>query len=165
MLPAVRTFPSPSLMITQWKKIEHIDTRDRETILYFSQYWSLQHRAPTYIQSYQGLRVLVRVHMQTDQDQDSFFSFSSRTEFVCFTTLPLRRLPRYAHVLLKTPSENPVGKNDCWRKEYIAFVNCFAHVVSLKTLREEPSIKTHIRKKSTIFNLFGHVFFGIFYSS
>jgi hypothetical protein len=35
MLPAVRTFPSPSLMI----KVEHIDTKCMETILYSSEYW------------------------------------------------------------------------------------------------------------------------------
>jgi hypothetical protein len=40
--------------------------------------------------------------------------------------------------LLKTPSENPVGINGSRRKEYIAFANCIAHVISLKTLCEKP---------------------------
>jgi hypothetical protein len=64
-----------------------------------------------------------------------------------FYNTPLGRLPRYAHASLKTPSENPVGKNSSWRKEYIAFVNCIAYVVSLKTLCEKPSNKNSHRKK------------------
>jgi hypothetical protein len=80
---------------------------------------------------------------------------------VCFTALPLGRLPRYAHASLKTPSENLVEKNGSWRKEYITFVNCIAHVVSLKTLCEKPSSKNSHREKE--YN--GHIFFGILYSS
>jgi hypothetical protein len=40
-----------------------------------------------------------------------------------------------------------MGKKDSWRKEYIAFVNCIAHVVSLKTLCEKPSNKNSHREK------------------
>ena len=63
------------------------------------------------------------------------------------TTLPLGRLPRYAHASLKTSSKNSMRKNGSWRKEYISFVNCITHVVSLKTLREKSSSKNSHRKK------------------
>jgi hypothetical protein len=54
-----------------------------------------------------------------------------------FTTLPLGRLTRYAHASLKTPSENPVGINGSRRKEYIAFANCIAHNLQVKTHKEK----------------------------
>jgi hypothetical protein len=63
-----------------------------------------------------------------------------------YDTLP-GQLPRYAHASLKTPFENPVGKKGSWRKEYIAFVNCIAYVVSFKILHEKPSSKNSRRKK------------------
>jgi len=68
-------------------------------------------------------------------------------KFVCFTALPFGRLLRYAHASLKTSSKNLMGKNGSWREEYIAFVNCIAYVVSLKTLCEKLSNKNSHRKK------------------
>jgi hypothetical protein len=60
---------------------------------------------------------------------------------------------------LKTPSENPVGKHGFRRKEYIIFINCIAHVVSLKILRKKLSSRNSNRKKNTTFNLLGHSFY------
>jgi hypothetical protein len=82
-----------------------------------------------------------------------------------FYNTSLGRLPWYAHASLKTPFEDPVEKNGSWRKKYISFINCIAHVVSLKTLCEKLSRKNSRRKKSTTFNLLGYVFFRVFYSS
>ena len=59
----------------------------------------------------------------------------------------------------------PKPKNSSWRKEYIAFINCIAHFVSLKPCVRNLQVKTHIGKKSTIFYLPGYVFFRLFYSS
>jgi hypothetical protein len=67
--------------------------------------------------------------------------------------------------LIKNFIWKPSGKNGSWRKEYITFVNCISHIVSLKTLCEKPSSKNSHREKSTTFNLLGHVLFKIFYSS
>jgi hypothetical protein len=53
-----------------------------------------------------------------------------------------------------------VEKNSSWRKEYIAFINCIAHVVSLKTLYEKPLNKNSHREQEYNIYLFDNVFLG-----
>jgi len=83
-----------------------------------------------------------------------------------FYNTPPWEITKICSCPIKNSIQKPNRKKRFLEKRVHHIRNCIAHVVSLKTLCEKPSSKnSHRKKKSITFNLRGHIFFRIFYSS